>query len=327
MPPPPVVPMLAQLSELPVADRQEYAFEFKWEGVRCVAEIGPKGVVLWSRSGRDMTAAYPELQDIASALKGRRAILDGEIIALDDSGRPDFGTIQERIHLTKPHDIARKMEDVPVTYMVFDILRLDEKDLTWRPYVERRKILEALKLEGHHWHTPNYVVGDGDLVLEASKALRLEGVVAKRLTSPYQAGRRTPDWLKIKNKTQQEFVVGGWTAGEGGRNGTIGSLLLGYYEGDRLRYAGSVGTGFTMKTLAELDRLLPPLERSTNPFADVLPARRKARFARPKLVAEVEFLEWTKDGILRHPSLKGLRWDKAPESVVRETPAEVNVDG
>jgi len=327
MPSAPTVPMLAQLGELPVTQRELYAFEFKWEGVRCIADVRTSGVRLWSRSQREMTHEYPELQGLGKALPGRRALLDGEIVALDAQGRPDFGTLQNRIGLTNPRDVARRAQEVPIIYMVFDLLELDGTDVKWRPYVERRRMLESLGLEAEHWHTPKYVVGDGELVVEASRSLHLEGVVAKRLNSPYQSGRRGPDWLKIKNKNAQEFVVGGWTEGEGGRSGTVGSLLLGYYEGDRLRYAGGVGSGFSLRTLAELNDVLPGLELGTSPFRDPVPVRKSAHFVKPELVAEVEFQEWTKDGILRHATLKGFRWDKDPTSVVREVPTEVNVDG
>jgi bifunctional non-homologous end joining protein LigD len=205
------------------------------------------------------------------------------------------------------------------------------------PYVARRAHLESLELSGPSWQTPGYHVGDGEVVLTASKSQQLEGIVAKRLDSTYEPGRRTRAWLKIKNKDRQEFVIGGWSPGSGNRADHFGALLLGYYEGDRLIYAGHVGTGFTRRTLDDLLRRLAPLRRDTSPFETTPrgPASESERAKRaeretsripgavwvePQLVTEVEFTEWTNDGVLRHPSFKGLREDRDPHDVVREIP-------
>jgi bifunctional non-homologous end joining protein LigD len=188
------------------------------------------------------------------------------------------------------------------------------------PYTERRRLLdEQLKLEGPHWRTPSYHAGDGPGMLAASRERGLEGVIAKKLDSVYEPGKRTANWLKIKNVQRQEVVIGGWMPGEGRRAESLGSLVVGYYDGDRLVYAGNVGTGFKDADLKRLGKLLEPLKRKDSPFDGRQP-KKGAIFVEPKLVAEVEFLEWTRAGTLRAPSFKGLRDDKDPKSVVREVP-------
>jgi bifunctional non-homologous end joining protein LigD len=246
-------------------------------------------------------------------------ILDGEVVAPDEHGRPQFSRLQQRMHQTSVAVINEGMRKYPVSYMVFDVLELDGESTMQLPYVERRALLESLKLSGPWWETPGYHVGDGKVVLAASKSQQLEGIVAKRLDSTYEPGRRTRAWLKIKNKNRQEFVIGGWSPGSGNRADHFGALLLGYYEGDRLIYAGHVGTGFTRKTLDDLLRRLEALRRDTSPFEST-PRIPGAVWVEPQLVAEVEFTEWTNDGVLRHPSFKGLREDKDARDVVREIP-------
>ena len=264
-----------------------------------------------SRNRNDITASYPELRALNRALSSHRAILDGEIVAFDEDGRPSFGRLQSRMHVSSESTARRRAKDVPVAYLVFDLLWLDGHSLMELPYEQRRARLRELELQGAHWQTPDHHVGDGAAMLEASRASGLEGVVAKRLDSPYLPGRRSPCWLKVKNVRREDVVVGGWLPGEGKRRERIGALLVGVPEDGRLRYAGRVGTGFSD---AELDRLAAVLEqRPDSPFGGEPALPRDAVFVEPTRVAEVEFTEWTSDGMLRHPSYKGLR-EEAPSS-------------
>jgi bifunctional non-homologous end joining protein LigD len=204
--------------------------------------------------------------------------------------------------------------------MVFDVIWLDGKSLTKRPYTERREILASLELHGPAWRTPANHVGNGGALLQASLDQGLEGIMAKRLESTYEPGKRPGSWLKVKNTRSQELVVGGWLPGQGRRLDKIGALLVGYYDGDELRYAGKVGTGFTESELERLAKTMKPLRRDSSPFEGRQPKERDAQFIDPDLVAEVDFTEWTKQLMLRHPSYKGLRDDKDPREVVLEKP-------
>ena len=309
--------MLARLAEMP-KNEDDYGFEVKWDGIRAVAYLDDGELRLENRNLRDITFKYPELHAMAN---GRHAIVDGEVVALDDDGRPSFELLQARMHLSTPDAVRARMKEVPARFMAFDVMELDGRDTTQLPYTERRALLDGLDLNGRSWQTPAWRAGEGSALLAAAKEQRLEGVMAKRLTSPYCPGKRTTHWLKIKAKLSQELVIGGWLPGEGRRSSTLGALLVGHYEGGRLRYAGRVGTGFTEKTLADLMDRLARLERPTSPFEPPPAPPRHARFVEPALVGEVEFTEWTREGILRHPAYKGLRDDKDPQAVVREVPA------
>ncbi len=322
-----VKPMLAKPGALPVdppspassgdeaVDRGQaidrWAFEIKWDGVRALAYSEPGRIRFESRNGNDITASYPELKAFNRALSSHGAILDGEIVAFDEHGRPSFGRLQSRMHIGSEAAARRRSKEVPVVYVVFDLLWLDGHPLYDLSYAQRRERLMDLGLQGAHWQTPDHVIGDGEAVLAASLANGLEGVVAKRLDSPYLPGRRSPCWLKIKNSRREDVVVGGWLPGEGKRRDRIGALLVGVPEDGRLRYAGRVGTGFTE---AELDRLAKVLEqRDDSPFGGTPQPPKHAVYVQPTRVAEVEFTEWTSDGMLRHPSYKGLR-EEAPAS-------------
>jgi bifunctional non-homologous end joining protein LigD len=313
-----VAPMLASTGRLP-PDDQHWAYEIKWDGVRALAHSRPGELNLQSRNLKDITDSYPELHRLGRALGSHSTILDGEIVAFDAAQRPSFAALQRRMHVTAKAQVQRLAKSTPVTYMIFDLLWLDGHTLMELPYTERRERLESLRLNGASWQTPEHIVGGGKDVLKASAEQRLEGIVAKRLDSSYQPGRRSGAWLKIKNFKRQEFVIGGYMPGAGRRSERIGALLLGVYEQPgKLRYVGRVGTGFSE---AELDRLGPLLRRqrrSSPPFASGPAPPRGALFSEPTLVAEVEFREWTADGILRQASYKGSRDDKAPEEVVRE---------
>jgi len=313
-----IVPMLARLGSLP-RDDERWAYEIKWDGVRAIAYSSPGELRLESRNLNDITHKYPELRRIGRALGSHSAVLDGEIVALDESGRPSFSALQQRMQLSSEAQARRQMKSAPVTYMVFDLLWLDGHSLMGLPYSERRARLAALELRERSVQSPGHVVGHGQGLLEASAEQHLEGIVAKRLESTYQPGLRSRDWIKIKTVDRQEFVVGGWMPGKGKRSESIGALLLGVYETDgELRFVGRVGSGFSESELQRLSRLLAPLKRSTSPFTAGPKPPRGAGFCEPRLVAEVEFAQWTTSGSLRAPTYKGLREDKAPEQVVRE---------
>jgi bifunctional non-homologous end joining protein LigD len=321
-----VVPMLARLSTLPAErDDAKYGYEIKWDGVRAVAYITKKGTThLESRNLNDVTRQYPEAAAVGEALTGHAAVLDGEVVAFDEDGRPSFERLQSRMHLTGAAAIGARTRSTPIVYVVFDLLHLDGESLLRRTYEERRARLEELDLNGRSWRTPTYHRGEGAALLDASLKQGLEGIMAKRLDSPYEPGRRPGTWLKVKNTRRQELVIGGWLPGEGRRKGKIGALLMGYYDHDppepELRFAGKVGTGFNAKELDKLESLLAPLERPTTPFSGPRQPGKGALFVEPELVAEVEFNEWTRQNLLRHPSYKGLREDKRPLDVVLEKP-------
>lgn len=312
-------PMLARLAEsVPHPDRG-WAYEFKWDGARAVVfnELGSLRVV--SRTQEDLTKRYPELRGLSEALSSHAAVLDGEIVALGADGVPRFEELQQRIGLNTDADVRRKMKQVPVYYFAFDLLYLDGRRLTGLPYEERRQLLASLNLTGGSWQTPEHQVGNGEAVLEASRASGLEGIVAKRLDSPYEEGRRSPTWLKIKNHRRQDLVIGGWLEGEGKRAGLPGALLVGYWEDGQLVYAGRVGTGFTDATLGTLARLMEPLARDGSPFGGGRPPA-GAHFIEPRLVGDFEFADWTRANQVRAGAFKGLRKDVDPGSVVRERP-------
>jgi bifunctional non-homologous end joining protein LigD len=312
--------MLATLaSRLPPDDRA-WAYEYKWDGVRALVYVDGEDVCVQGRRTDDVSIRYPELAGLGKALGRDSVILDGEIVALDDAGRPSFQRLQHRMHVSSAIEARRRMAEVPAVYLAFDVLSLDGRSLLDQPYTERRRQLDDLALAGGYWRAPPSHTGDGPAVLEASRSAGLEGIVAKKLDSVYEPGRRSRCWLKLKNVHSQEFVVGGWKEGEGMRSGRFGSLLVGYYGEDGLHYAGNVGTGFTDTMLADVAGRLAPLRRDTSPFVD-LPRAPHVVFVQPEVVAEVEFRQWTDEGRLRAPAFKCLREDKEPREVTREEPA------
>jgi bifunctional non-homologous end joining protein LigD len=348
-----LVPMLARAGRLP-ADDADWAFEIKWDGVRAIAYWRPGELRIESRNLNDISARYPELRAIGPQLGSREAVLDGEIVSFDEQGRPSFERLQRRMHVASPSAIRRLAREEPVSYVIFDLLHLDGHSTLELPYRERRALLEELGLKGPAWQTPAYHVGEGRELLAAAAEQRLEGVVAKRLDSPYRPGRRTDEWLKIKHVNRQELVIGGWLPGKGARTGQLGALLVGFYEtaaGDgedraegkagrrqagrrrstsstsespALRYAGRVGTGFNEDDLERLGRKLAAIRRRTSPFSGTQGTQppRGANFVEPELVAEIEFRQWTDDRILRHSSYKGLREDKPAKDVRLELPSD-----
>jgi bifunctional non-homologous end joining protein LigD len=310
--------MLAKPGPMP-RDQQQWGFEFKWDGVRTIVFCHGGKLRLESRNRLDITPRYPELVGLADVLADAApVVLDGEIIALDEKGLPSFEKLQPRMHVQNAGRIAKLATQVPVILMIFDVLHIRGRDVTALPYQRRRELLDELGLGAAHWHVPPWRAGEGEAMVEAARQTRLEGVVAKRLDSTYQPGRRSGAWIKIKLVRSQEFVIGGYLHGAGALEGMLGSLLLGVYdEAGQLCYAGRVGTGFTDARRETLKAILDGLACRQSPF-DRGKVPGGATFARPKLVAQVEFTEWTSEGRIRHPSFKGLRDDKAPGEVVRE---------
>ena len=298
----------------------------KWDGMRAVAGVSGGAVKLASRNGNDVTAQYPELQELA-ALAPDGSVFDGEIVALNTAGRPDFGLLQTRMKLTSKRDVERAARNAPVQFMLFDALQAvvggesggTPQPLLTEPYVKRREALRAAVTEGLHIHVPPAHAGSIEEALATSHELGLEGVVAKLADGRYISGRRSPDWLKIKEARHQEVIVIGWHKGSGQRSGTLGSLLLAVNEGGRLRYVGRVGSGFSGRELEVTAARLKKIERKTPAVAGIPAAeRRDVAWVTPKLVGEVKFTEATHDGRFRHPVWRGWRPDKLPADVLWE---------
>ncbi|HEY4376862.1 MAG TPA: non-homologous end-joining DNA ligase [Acidimicrobiales bacterium] len=319
--PPALRPMRAVTGMMPTDDG--WSFEIKWDGMRALAFLGD-GFRLRSSNDIELRDRFGELHGLPDQLAGHHVVLDGEIVALGADGVSDFGRLQHRMHVADPAEAVRRQAVVPVTYQIFDLLYLDGVATLDLPYQDRRRLLGELVEPGPSWQVPRHLTGDGPALLEAATAQGLEGLMAKRLASRYEPGRRAATWRKIKIRRQQEVVVGGWTRGTGAREASLGALLVGVHDPDApgrpLRFAGAVGTGFTDETLALLGDRLAELRTDDCPFTPDPPrtASRDATWVQPRLVAEVQFGEWTEAGRLRHPTFLGLRFDVAPEQVVRE---------
>jgi len=297
----------------------------KWDGVRALAFVEHGQLRLVSRTGKDISATYPDLAGLGpavTALAGGQALLDGEIVAFSD-GRPDFEALQPRMHVLSADAAFRLSALIPVSYLAFDALQADGVRLAARPYFERRKILNTIIPNGPRWLAPpNFPGPDLDAVRAASVANGLEGVVVKRLDSVYEPGARPGSWLKVKNQLRQEVVVAGWKPGQGNRAGLVGSLLVGVHSpSGSLLYSGHVGTGFSDPVLRMLTSRLDALRRPDSPFDGPVPPEyaRPAVWVEPRLVIDVEFHRWTRAGRMRAPAYRGLRDDKDPADVVRET--------
>ncbi|MDE3096432.1 MAG: non-homologous end-joining DNA ligase [Chloroflexota bacterium] len=315
--------------------RAGWIFEPKLDGVRALAFVRDGTVELRSRRGNAITVQYPEAVDALGGLRAQAAVLDGEICALDERGAPDFQALQGRINLSRPAEVARATAETPVTYYVFDVLYLDGYGLAGVPCSDRKAVLRQ-RLDGDaRLRYVEHVEEDGERMYETAVGLGFEGVVAKRAASVYEPGVRSRSWLKAKAAQEQEFVVGGYSEGEGARKRTFGGILVGYYDGDALRFAASVGSGFTDRMLEQVARRLRALRTDDAPFAEP-PADIGGRWAgaratrcfwvKPELVARVRFSAWTRDGNLRAPVFQGLRDDVDPRTVVRETAVRRAVD-
>ncbi|HEX6023752.1 MAG TPA: non-homologous end-joining DNA ligase [Solirubrobacter sp.] len=308
-----IKPMMARTGPLP-ADDENWAFEIKWDGVRAIGYAEGGRLRLESRNGNNITPRYPELRELGRALGAREAVLDGEIVALED-GLPSFQRLQKRMHLTSESQVRRLSQSEPVVYMIFDLLWLDGHSLMAEPYEARRAKLAELELSGPTWQTPSHHVGDGPAMLAASRAQGLEGIVAKRLDCPYTPGRRSHGWIKVKNKRTTDVVVGGWLPGEGSRSGRLGALVVGFYKDGELRYAGRAGSGFSESELKRVQALLEAHAREDSPFTGTQPPK-LTRFVDPVFVASVEYSDLTQAGTIRHPVYKGMRDDIDPADVV-----------
>jgi bifunctional non-homologous end joining protein LigD len=305
-----IVPMKAVTGTLPSeAEDGNWAYEIKWDGYRAIAFVEDGAVRFQSTNLLDFTARWPEMATLPTAVHAKRAVLDGEMVALAPDGAPRFELLQRG--------------EVPVTYVVFDVLSIERRDTTGLAYEDRRRLLTDLVDPGDHWIVPAHHVGSGEALLQAARDRHLEGIVAKRLGSTYQPGKRSPAWRKVKVRRQQELVIGGWTKGGGNREDVFGAILVGYYEGDALRYGGAVGTGFDRRLLESLQGRFAALATDECPFdpPPPPPVRRTARWVRPELVCEVAFAEWTFDGVVRQASFLELRDDKDPRDVIREPDA------
>nr|BFD86484.1 ATP-dependent DNA ligase [Streptomyces sp. Xyl84] len=317
-----IAPMLATPGPLPPAAQDaRWAYETKQDGQRAVVYLpGDGSVLLRARSGQDITAAYPELAPLGGALGATPAVLDGEVLALDEEGRASFQLLQGRMGLAHaPALAARRAARVSVHLVLFDVLHLAGDPLLALPYVRRRERLEALALHGPYWSTPTAVVGHGARALAATREHGLEGLVCKRLDSVYEPGVRSRAWIKIRNMRSEDVLVGGWLPGKGRLTGLPGAVLVGQRGGGRLRYVGSVGTGWSEAERTELAGLLAALATPVCPFAPV-PAARGAHWVLPRLVGEVRYSVRTRAGMLRQPSWLRLRPDLAPEDAAADLP-------
>ncbi len=324
-----IAPMLATPGRLPsAAQDRRWAYETKQDGQRVMVYLPGDGrVLLRARSGEDITAAYPELRPLGSVLGSTPAVLDGEVLALDERGRADFQLLQSRMGLAHaPARAARQAARVPVHLVLFDVPYLAEP-LVRLSYVRRRARLEGLGLAGPHWSTPGAVTGHGAEALRATQEHGLEGLVCKRLDSVYEPGVRSRAWIKIRNMRAEDVIVGGWLPGKGRLTGLPGAVLVGQRDADgRLRHVGGVGTGWSEAERVRLAELLRDAASDRCPFAPA-PRVTGARWVVPRLVGEVRYSTRTRNGMLRQPSWLRLRPDLTPEESAADLPAEPGPGG
>ncbi|OIJ90118.1 ATP-dependent DNA ligase [Streptomyces sp. MUSC 14] len=319
-----IAPMLATPGVLPPAAQDaRWAYETKQDGQRAMVYLpGDGGVLLRARSGEDITAAYPELRPLGAALGTTAAVLDGEVLALDEHGRADFQLLQSRMGLAhSPARAARRAAGTPVHLVLFDVPYLGES-LVRQSYARRRVRLEELDLAGPYWSVPGAVTGHGAEALAATREHGLEGLVCKRLDSVYEPGVRSRAWIKIRNMRSEDVIVGGWLPGKGRLAGLPGALLVGQRSGGRLRYVGGVGTGWSEAERLELARLLDAAASGRCPF-DPVPRIAGAHWVLPRLVGEVSYSTRTRNGSLRQPVWQRLRPDLAPEESAADLPEDL----
>ena len=320
--------MLAILVDKPF-DGQEWLYEVKWDGYRAIAFLESGSVRLVSRNQNDLTAAYPELRSIGDSIAAQTAILDGEIVALDEEGRPSFSLMQQRTGVGEgSRRIRRTRDDVPVVYYVFDLLYLDGYNLMQAELEQRKELLASIQAPGGLIRYSDHYIGNGKALFEAAAQRELEGIVAKRRSSPY-AQKRSSDWLKIKIVKRQECVIGGYTDPRGSRE-NFGSVVLGLYDDQgQLIPVGQAGSGFTEESHTAMWKRLHALETKGSPFFGKVESTRQVHFVKPELVAEIKFTEWTHKGQsggikMRAPVFQGLRFDKKPEECKFERPASTS---
>jgi bifunctional non-homologous end joining protein LigD len=311
--------MLATLAEQAFS-RRGWVFEIKYDGVRVIAERRGGELRMLGRSGEDITGRYPEIAEALGGLATDRFVLDGEIVAYDESGRPSFGRLQKRMLLSRPRDVAAAMARVPVRAVFFDALALEGHDLRNAALLDRKACLARALPPSGIVQAGDHIEEHGEAFFEAASEMGLEGIIAKRADSRYQ-GKRSTDWVKIKCQRRQEFVIGGYTEPRDGRH--FGALHVGVYEDATLTHVTRVGSGFDDALQDRIWKLLEPLRRADSPFGSTGPRGRGNFWVEPRLVCEVRFTEWTADGGLRHPVFLGLRTDRKPEEVRREREAEV----
>jgi len=315
-------PMLAVPDRLPPDDGQ-WAYEFKWDGMRVLVWVDGGRLRMVSRNDNDITRSFPDLRGFGESLASHQALLDGELVVLGPAGKPSFSQLQHRIHAGSAASVQRLASASPASLVIFDLLHLDGASLLDRTYDQRRSALEALGIGAPNWAvTPSFTDATGPEILRVAVDAGMEGVVAKRRFSLYRPGQRSHEWIKVKHQRMQEVVIGGYTKGQGNRRADFGALLLGLpSEGTaKLTFVGKVGTGFSEADRDNLLVRLRRIERATSPFDQPLPTalRKEATFVSPKMVGEVRFGEWTPDGHLRHPVWRGLRPDKSSAEVRRE---------
>lgn len=300
--------MLATLAKHPF-DSPEYLYEVKWDGVRTLAFCERGSTRLFSRTGREVTHQYPEFSRLHTRLRVNNAVVDGEIVALDPGGRPSFERLQGRINLSRPSDISRGVERIQLDLVLFDQVFSEDNWVKDLSLVKRREILASSVHFEERVLLSDAISTHGQALFDAAQERGLEGIVAKKQKSSYLPGKRTGDWLKFKSVMHADCVIGGWTPGLGSRGGSLGAVLVGLYDGAALIYVGSVGTGFTDKTLATVRSRLAEIEIPQSPFSQKIVVK-GARWVRPQLVCEVEYREVTSGLKLRAPAFKGLRFDK-----------------
>jgi len=321
--PVPPKPMLAVTVDKPFS-REGWLFELKYDGVRAMVSTAGSQLSIVGRSGRVETARYPELRTLPRSLSARQAVLDGEIVVLDERGRPSFERLQSRINVSRESDIDRAAAASPATFVAFDILHLDGRDLMSTDLRIRKKTLRDVLRKSPTLLFADHVETDGVTLFEQARSMGVEGIVGKRAASLYRPGVRSPDWVKVKSWLTQTCVIAGYTAGRGRRMEHLGALILGVYADDRLVHCGQVGTGFDSRMLRSLLEQLKPLVTPTCPLAKTPRTAEPATWVKPQMVCEVRHAGWTSAGILRHPAFLGLRTDVAPTDCVRERvePAE-----
>jgi bifunctional non-homologous end joining protein LigD len=310
-----IPPMLATLTGAPFDD-PDWLFEVKWDGFRVETVAYNGSARLWTRGEQDAARYFGPFLDPPTWIAARSAIVDGEVIALDEHGEPDFALLQARI---KGRGVAT--DPTPFVYEVFDLLHLDGRSLLGEPLEERRRLLAGVLRPDPRVRLSEHIEASGIAFFEAARTRGLEGIMAKDRRSQYVPGKRTDRWLKVKIRPEQELVVGGWVTGTG-KAVELGALLVGVQEGGALRYAGKIGAGFTDANRAELLAAVAPLATAEPPFAPPPPraASRNAQWLRPELVIRAEFAGWTGDGLVRQAAFKGIELEKDPRKVIRERP-------
>ncbi|HEV3123744.1 MAG TPA: DNA ligase D [Candidatus Dormibacteraeota bacterium] len=317
-----LAPMQAMSVDAPFT-RQGWVFEMKYDGVRALATKSRGRVSLRGRKGRDETGRYPEVAALASALRLDEALVDGELVSLDEGGHPSFERLQQRINLGDVRQVERAIARVPVTYVIFDLLAANGHDLRQLPLVERKRALRLALRDTAEVRYADHVETDGEALFAAIRQQELEGMVAKRASSVYEAGRRSGAWLKVKAWNEQDCVVCGYTGGRGGR-GALGALILGVYVDATLTHAGQVGSGLSGATAKALLARLGELRAGDSPLSPAPVTDQPATWVRPELVCTVRYADWTSAGTLRHPTYRGIRDDVDPRDCVRDIPVTVS---